>query len=234
MSPRAWVPPPPGPDDPPLWDEPTPRPVPVPRPERRCLCGAVLTRRDSLASGECLECRLSDQMPETPERLRPREPQCKRCTEPCTTPLCWACLPTVTSMSAWDEGEFWTHVPGCDGYEVSTLGNMRRHGQPLALTPHPQRYPSVYLQLAPAKWRTRTIHQLALEAFLGTCPDGLQCCHWNDVKADNRLFNLRWDTPSANRQDAARNGRNPRPARQTKPNLFGKRGADLSELVDEW
>lgn len=41
---------------------------------------------------------------------------------------------------------------------------------------------------------------------MGSRPDGLVACHWNDDPADNRLSNLRWDTPSANSLDSVRNG----------------------------
>lgn len=54
--------------------------------------------------------------------------------------------------------------------------------------------------------RTRSVHLLVLEAFVGPCPEGLEGCHANDVKSDNRLTNLRWDTRSANTYDRIRNG----------------------------
>lgn len=53
----------------------------------------------------------------------------------------------------------------------------------------------------------RRVAHLVLEAFVGPCPAGMQCCHDNDVYDDNRLENLSWDTPSKNRYDSVRNGR---------------------------
>jgi hypothetical protein len=50
------------------------------------------------------------------------------------------------------------------------------------------------------------VHHLMLEAFIGPRPPGMVGCHTNDVGDDNRLENLRWDTPSANRLDSVRNG----------------------------
>jgi hypothetical protein len=47
------------------------------------------------------------------------------------------------------------------------------------------------------------------EAFMGPTPVGLEVCHNNDDKADNRLTNLRFDTHLANMRDAVRNGLNP-------------------------
>lgn len=55
--------------------------------------------------------------------------------------------------------------------------------------------------------RVAKVHQLVLEAFVGPRADGMECCHANDIPADNRLSNLRWDTHAANTQDQVRNGR---------------------------
>ena len=54
---------------------------------------------------------------------------------------------------------------------------------------------------------TRKIHRLVLETFVGSAPAGMECCHKNDIKIDNRLENLRWDTRSNNAKDAYHNGR---------------------------
>lgn len=48
-------------------------------------------------------------------------------------------------------------------------------------------------------------HQLILLAFIGPCPEGMEGCHENDVKSDNRLTNLSWGTRSKNCKDAYRN-----------------------------
>ena len=39
-------------------------------------------------------------------------------------------------------------------------------------------------------------------AFIGLPKEGLECCHNNGDKHDNRIKNLRWDTRSANMLDA--------------------------------
>ena len=53
------------------------------------------------------------------------------------------------------------------------------------------------------------VHRLVLETFVGPCPSGMETCHNNGDPADNRLENLRWDTNSANKQDAVRHGTAP-------------------------
>jgi hypothetical protein len=48
---------------------------------------------------------------------------------------------------------------------------------------------------------TRTVHRLILETFISPRPKGMECCHNNGMPADNRLENLRWDTPKNNQAD---------------------------------
>ena len=55
--------------------------------------------------------------------------------------------------------------------------------------------------------RRHFIHRLVLVVFVGPCPEGSECCHWDGNPGNNRLTNLRWDTPQANAADAARHGR---------------------------
>ena len=50
------------------------------------------------------------------------------------------------------------------------------------------------------------VHRLVLETFVGPCPPGMEVCHNNGNRQDNRLENLRWDTKSNNHQDAIRHG----------------------------
>jgi hypothetical protein len=125
--------------------------------------------------------------------------------------------------------ETWLPVPGYEGYyEVSDQGRVRSmprtllrvDGRPLPLrgrilkpTPNTDGYLHVGLCRGNKK-RTRSVHALVLEAFVGPCPTGLEGCHENDVKSDNRLSNLRWDTRSANTYDRVRNG-NHHSARKT-------------------
>lgn len=59
-------------------------------------------------------------------------------------------------------------------------------------------------------------HVLVLEVFVGPRPAGMVACHHDGDPANNRLSNLRWDTPTANSADKNRHGtgatgeRNPR------------------------
>jgi len=51
------------------------------------------------------------------------------------------------------------------------------------------------------------VHRLVLEAFVGPCPPGMECCHNDGDPTNNVVTNLRWDTPSANARDRVRHGR---------------------------
>lgn len=50
------------------------------------------------------------------------------------------------------------------------------------------------------------VHTLVLSAFVGACPDGLECCHNDGNPANNHVNNLRWDTRKSNVHDMIRHG----------------------------
>lgn len=72
-------------------------------------------------------------------------------------------------------------------------------------------YPMVNIDGKP-----RTIHRLMMMAFCGPPPVGMEVCHNNGVRHDNRLCNLRWATHTENLSDRKIHGtdntgeRNPR------------------------
>lgn len=115
--------------------------------------------------------------------------------------------------------ERWLPVVGYEGlYDVSDMGrvwsldrvlNDGRHwrGRILKASCNEVRpHPHVSLH-RDGQRLCISVHQLVLEAFVGPCPVGMECCHFNDIHTDNRLTNLRWDTYSANRLDCVRNGK---------------------------
>lgn len=44
----------------------------------------------------------------------------------------------------------------------------------------------------------RFVHRLVLEAFIGPCPIGMECCHLDDNPMNNNLENLKWGTHQEN------------------------------------
>lgn len=55
--------------------------------------------------------------------------------------------------------------------------------------------------------KTVKVHNLVLEAFVGERPHGYHACHFPDRSYfNNRVDNLRWDTPSNNEKDKKYHG----------------------------
>ena len=115
--------------------------------------------------------------------------------------------------------ETWKAIPGYEGiYEVSDQGNVRsvdrrdfsgarRTGRAINPFTTDRGYLQVELNKC-GEGRKHLVHRLVLTAFVGPCPEGMVGCHFNDVGTDNRLENLRWDTPRANTYDSIRLGTN--------------------------
>jgi hypothetical protein len=103
-------------------------------------------------------------------------------------------------------GYGWRAVVGWEGvYEVSSRGEVRSAARVLRGWINGGGYPTVSLCL-PGRRQNIGVHILVLEAFIGPRPGGLQACHADDVKTNNAVENLRWDTPSANTYDRIANG----------------------------
>lgn len=106
--------------------------------------------------------------------------------------------------------EEWRPVADSAGrYEVSDWGRVRSNiRSPRILSSkssHPAGYVMVNLYL-PAGRRHVHVHHLVLEAFVGPRPDGGYGCHNNGDPTDNRVSNLRWDSPTGNSLDKAVHG----------------------------
>lgn len=50
------------------------------------------------------------------------------------------------------------------------------------------------------------VSRLVLLAFVGPCPHGMEACHNNGIRTDDRLVNLRWDTRRNNHVDKKAHG----------------------------
>ena len=107
--------------------------------------------------------------------------------------------------------EAWKPIPDLDGYEVSDLGNVRSwrlgHGKyGIAKTPKllsPVTDIDGYKRIS-LVWHGKNVaffvHKLVLLAFLGPCPEGMECSHANNNKQDNRPENLNWVYTTTNRK----------------------------------
>lgn len=64
--------------------------------------------------------------------------------------------------------------------------------------------------------RTHRVYVLLLAAFVGPRPPGMWCCHNNGDCTDDRLENLRYDTPKGNMQDKILHGTDCRGSKHVK------------------
>lgn len=115
--------------------------------------------------------------------------------------------------------EEWRPIPGFDGYEASNQGRVRsvertvltRNGQNRTYRGHvlsPSVNVNGYLKLG-LKGRTYRVHRLVALAFLGEPGPGMDACHNDGNRLNNRASNLRWDTRSANLFDRNKHGTDP-------------------------
>ncbi len=96
------------------------------------------------------------------------------------------------------------------GYQVSDFGRVRSVERTIngrsfkGKTLKPQGHP--YLHVALGAGNLARVHVLVLRAFAGRCPEGMEGCHGDGDRTNNRLENLRWDTRKANHADKAIHG----------------------------
>jgi len=110
--------------------------------------------------------------------------------------------------------EFWRNVVGYEGwYSVSNLGRIRRErnggnthiGKILSL--QKQRYTNVPLTKNSIT-KTKTIHVLVAQAFLGERPKGFVINHKDGIRKNNSVYNLEYITQMENIKHAIRNNLN--------------------------
>ena len=101
--------------------------------------------------------------------------------------------------------EIWKPVLGFEGiYEVSNHGRVKTVAtQRIRKPSRCNSYGHLGVSLTrDGKVYSRRVHCLVLESFVGPRPSGAQACHAPDPDpTNNRLDNLRWDTPRGNALD---------------------------------
>lgn len=113
--------------------------------------------------------------------------------------------------------EIWKDVIGCEEeYQVSNEGRVkslarttiRKDGSRCPIKERilkPSPTPTGYLNVSIRGNNRRGkayVHQLVLEAFVGPCPEGMECCHFPDQNPrNNNIDNLRWDTHKNNAKE---------------------------------
>jgi hypothetical protein len=118
-------------------------------------------------------------------------------------------LPGHPGYRVGDDGSVWTqwHKVG-RGYRYGFKTVRGEDWQPMKLRPN--RAGRLSVVLFPGAVERQVAH-LVLEAFVGPCPPGMECCHDPDPDpANNRLPNVRWGTKESNYADRDRHGRTAR------------------------
>ncbi len=123
---------------------------------------------------------------------------------------------------------YWLDVPGYVGlYKVISDGAVIsvRSGELLSQERMRNGYRRVALHKN-GETRRFLVHSLLLTVFVGPRPAGMLACHDDGSRANNRLANLRWDTPKGNSADMVAHGTAPR----------GERGPRniLSKELAQW
>lgn len=115
--------------------------------------------------------------------------------------------------------EVWLPVVHFVGYEVSDQGNIRSLDRTLPCGDKMRRHKGRVLKpgkapkgghrfVALTGGRSRYVHRLVMEAFVGPCPDGMEVRHGDGDPDNNHLTNLAYGTHADNARDMLRHGNN--------------------------
>lgn len=119
-----------------------------------------------------------------------------------------------------NEDEIWKPIPGFTGYDISDQGRVRSYymrggGNRWCISEEPQRilrplnnrYLKVNLISDSGLPTMMNIHQVVALVFIGEPPEGMEVCHNDGNKHNNRIDNLRYDTHTNNMIDAVHAGK---------------------------
>jgi hypothetical protein len=107
--------------------------------------------------------------------------------------------------------EVWKPIPSNPRYQVSSLGRVRstkalRGGGKLVKICTSTKYYSCCLYFQGGGRKTRNIHSLVLETFVGEKPEGMVARHLDDDRSNNVVSNLCYGSYAENTADRRRNG----------------------------
>jgi hypothetical protein len=118
-----------------------------------------------------------------------------------------------------NEVEIWKDIKGYEGYyQVSNHGRVKSVTRTIIASDNKpycfkgkliklqgNRYQSIVVSKK-SNLKNLDVHRLVLEAFVGPCPDGMECCHSDGNGQNNNVNNLRWDTREGNIADKKKHG----------------------------
>ena len=153
-------------------------------------------------------------------------------------------MKTKEVMDDFEKAEIWKPIPGAEGfYDVSNRGQIRSlrfinnvtnnlratpkilKTQGLRRTGH-----RVIILSKPIK-KHYCVHRLVLAAFVGPCPDGMECAHLNGKADDNRLENLKWCTRAENFSHKILHGTDGKGSRNSRAKLNEKQVLQIKKRL---
>lgn len=132
-----------------------------------------------------------------------------------------------------ERDESWRPVPECLLINASNHGQICAWRKDKLVLLKPVADPKGYLRVGviyKGKWRNKLVHRLVAEAFLGMS-NGQQVAHWNGIKTDNRIENLRYVSQKENSADAIRLGEISKGEKHCKAKLTIKEVKEIRTLV---
>lgn len=97
-------------------------------------------------------------------------------------------------------------IPSAPGYWVDEIGEVYNHrGRRMAQQVTAKGYCRVHLQIN-GEPKSKTVHSLVADSFIGPRPKGLQVRHLDGNKANNHLINLAYGTAKENEADKVLHG----------------------------
>lgn len=105
--------------------------------------------------------------------------------------------------------ELWREAVGLEGrYAISNAGRVYSHLTDKYITQQitAKGYHRVNLCCVSGKTKSRSVHSMVLDAFVGLRPKGFVTRHLNGDKLDNRAKNLVWGTAKENYLDKVTHG----------------------------
>lgn len=124
------------------------------------------------------------------------------------------------NKTKYDESAYFDNIDGFEGYHVSKDGRVfsrrsfRKEKGKFSNFWREKKIIidkigrcNVSLRDSNGKVHNKRVHRLVLLAYVGKCPDGMECCHNDGNAGNNHLDNLRWDTSKSNKEDLRKHSR---------------------------
>ena len=116
--------------------------------------------------------------------------------------VCFATIPHAPGYLISEHGELLSER------RTGPTGKNRLTGKWHCVKGKAGEYGHVAVQLwIEGKVRIVGLHRLVLEAFVGPCPEGMECLHGDGNPENNYISNLRWGTHKENGLDRKKHGR---------------------------